>query len=234
MKHAALALFLVGTFAQSADAATATRNYGVSGFDRIRLDGDYRVTVTNGVAPFAKASGDPRGLDMVSLKVEGRTLVIRSNRSAGWGGYSGESAGPVEIAIGTHELNALYLNGAGGLIVNQVDGLKFDIAAQGAGMISVERVDVDQLSIALAGASSARLGGRTGKTTAIVRGMSLLDAEAMTAKDAVIGAEGPAIVKLTATETAKVDAAGVGSITLSGRPSCILKTKGSVSVSGCK
>jgi len=228
------ALVALGVIVQPAMAAAASRNYGVSGFDRIRLDGDYRVTVTNGVAPFARASGDPRGLDMVSLKVEGRTLVIRSSRSAGWGGYAGESAGPVEISIGTHELTALFLNGAGALNVNRIEGLKFDIAAQGAGMISVEQVDVDQLSVALAGATSARLGGRTGKTTAIVRGMSLLDAEAMTAKDAVIGAEGPAIVKLTATETAKVDAAGVGSITLSGRPSCILKTKGSVSVSGCK
>jgi len=67
-----------------------------------------------------------------------------------------------------------------------------------------------------------------------VRGSSSLDGEGLTVKDAVIGAQGPSIVKLTATGTAKVDAIGVAAVTLSGRPSCIVTTKGSASVSGCR
>ena len=86
----------------------------------------------------------------------------------------------------------------------------------------------------MAGAASARLAGKAGKITAMVRGMSGLDAEALVAKDAVIGAQGPAIVKLTVTQTAKVDAAGVASVTLGGRPACTVKVKGSASVNGCK
>lgn len=234
MIRSLLALLALASLAPPAAAATASRNYGVSGFDRIRLDGDYRVTVTNGMAPFARATGDPRALDMISMKVEGRTLVIRSNRASGWGGYPGEGSGPVEIAIGTHELSALFLNGAGSLAVNRVSGLKFEASAQGAGMIAIDQVEVDQFSIGLAGASSARLGGTVGKITAVVRGMSMVDGSALAAKDAVIGAQGPAIVKLVATRTAKVDAAGVGTITLDGRPSCVINTKGSVTVQGCK
>ena len=218
----------------AAPATAADRNFGVSGFDRIRVDGDYKVTLTVGVAPFARARGSMRALDPVVVVVEGRTLIVRSNRSASWGGYPSESAGPVEVLVGTHELTAAFVNGAGSLAINKVRGLKFEASAQGAGAIAIDRVEVDIFQLGLAGAASAKLAGKVGKLTAQVRGSSALDGEGLVVKDAVIGAQGPAIVKLTATGTAKVDAQGVAAVTLGGKPSCIVKTKGSASVSGCR
>ena len=227
-------LILAASLLSSAPALAADRNFGVSGFDRVRVDGDYKVNLTVGVPPFARASGATRALDPVDVVVEGRTLIVRSNRSASWGGYPGESAGPVEINIGTHELSAAFVNGSGSLSINQVKGLKFEASAQGAGSIAIARVDVDQLQLGLAGAASARLAGKALKLTVMVRGSSALDAEGLSVKDAVIGAQGPAIVKLTATGTTKVDAQGVAAIALSGNPSCTVTIKGSVSVSGCR
>ena len=227
-------LILAALLLSAAPAMAADRNFGVSGFDRVRVDGDYKVTLTVGVAPYAKAAGSARALDPVEVVVEGRTLIVRSNKSASWGGYPGESVGPVEILIGTHELTAAYVNGAGSLAINQVRGLKFEASAQGAGSIAIGQIDVDQFQLGLAGAASARLAGKALKLTAMIRGTSALDGEGLIVKDAVIGAQGPAIVKLTATQTAKVDAIGVASVALSGKPSCVVTTKGSASVSGCK
>lgn len=227
-------LLLVAAVCLSAPAAAADRNFGVSGFDRVRLDGDYRVTLTTGVAPFAKASGDTRAIDNLSLRVEGRTLIVRTSQSGNWGGYSGTSSGPITIAIGTHDLTAVQVNGGGSLTINRVEGLKFDATAFGAGAVAIEQVAVDQFSLALAGAASARLAGKVGKLTALVRGMAVLDGQALSVKDASVIAEGPATVRLTATETAKINAAGVGSVSLSGNPTCTLTTRGSATVSGCK
>ena len=227
-------LILAALLLASTPSFAADRNFGVSGFDRVRVDGDYKVNLTVGVAPFARASGSTRALDPVVVVVEGRTLIVRANTSASWGGYPGESAGPVEINIGTHELTAAYVNGAGSLTINKVRGLKFEASAQGAGSIAIAGIDVDDFQIGLAGAASARLGGKALKLTAMIRGTSALDGEALTVKNAVIGAQGPAIVKLTATETAKVDAIGVASVTLTGSPACTVSTKGSASVSGCR
>ena len=227
-------LILAAIFLSAAPATAATRNFGVSGFDRVRVDGDYKVTLVNGVAPYAKAIGSARALDPVDVVVEGRTLIVRANKSASWGGYPGESAGPVEVLIGTHELTAAFVNGAGSLAINQVRGLKFEASAQGAGSLSIGAVDVDVLQIGLAGAASARLAGKALKLTAIVRGTSALDGEGLVVKDAVIGAQGPAIVKLTATGTAKIDAQGVAAVTLGGKPSCVVTVKGSASVTGCR
>src|SRR6266566_729217 len=97
-------LFIVSaTFAFAAPADAATRNFGISGFSKIRVDGPYKVTVATGVAPYARASGSPAALDRLAIDVQGDTLVVHSDASS-WGGYPGADTGPVEVSTGTHDL----------------------------------------------------------------------------------------------------------------------------------
>jgi len=224
---------LIAASATASPVAAADRNYSVTSFDRIRLDGSYRVRLVTGVAPFARASGSQEALDGVAIDVQGRTLVIRSNRSS-WGGYPGRQTGPVEISIGTHDLAAAFINGSGSLSVDKVRGLSFDLAIQGAGTASIAKVDIDQLKVGLSGAASTTLAGRAPKMTAIIRGASMFDASALAAKDIVVGAEGPAIVKVNAISSAKIDANGTGSVEVTGGPACIVKANGSVVITGCR
>ena len=113
-------------------------------------------------------------------------------------------------------------------------GLGFDLAIQGSGSARIESADVDQLKLGMSGAGSARIAGRAASMAATVRGTSSLDAENLAIKDAVIGAEGPALVRASVSGTAKVDALGLASVTLTGAPSCETKTQGSATVSGCR
>ena len=223
------------TFAAlAAPADAATRNFGVSGFDRIRVDGPFRVTLATGVAPFASASSSSAGaLDGLALDVQGRTLVIRSNRKS-WGGYPGEATGPVEISIGTHELTAAWLNGAGTLAIDKLRGLAFDLAVHGSGAASVGAVDVDQFKVAVSGTAAVGLTGSAKKLTATVLGVSTLQAVALTSKDAIFTASGPATIRATVTETVKVNAEGPSTVDLAGSPACIIKAAGSASVTGCR
>ena len=110
--------------AAASPLAAAQRNYSVTDFTRIRVEGPFAVTLATNVAPFARASGSQRALDRVSLRVEGRTLVIRTDRSA-WGGAADEDAGPVTIAVGTHDLDQATLSGPGSLAIDRVRGLDF-------------------------------------------------------------------------------------------------------------
>ncbi|HUE79864.1 MAG TPA: DUF2807 domain-containing protein [Sphingomicrobium sp.] len=224
---------LAGLAFVAAPADAATRNFGVSGFDRVRVDGPFQVRLVTGVAPFANASGSAAALDAVAIDMQGRTLVVRNSRSS-WGGYPGEASGPVEIRIGTHELTAAWLNGAGSLAIDKVRGLSFDLSVQGAGSASIGAVAVDQLKIAISGTASASVAGAAPRLTAVVRGISTLDASGLTAKDAIIGAQGPATVKAAVTETAKVDALGAATVELQGRPACMVKSAGSATVTGCR
>ena len=118
--------------------------------------------------------------------------------------------------------------------IDKVRGLCFELAIQGAGSANIAQVDVDQLKVGISGAASTTLAGRAPKMTAIIRGASLFDASALIAKDIVVGAEGPAIVKVNADSSAKIDVNGTGSVEVSGDPACTVKASGSAVVTGCR
>jgi hypothetical protein len=219
--------------ALAAPAGAATRNFGITSFTKVRVDGPYKVTVATGVAPFARASGSGPALDRLTVEVRGDTLVVQTNKS-GWGGYPGESTGPVEVSIGTHELSNAWVNGAGALLIDRVTGLSFSLSVQGSGRAEIAAADADQLNVQLVGTASAKLAGNAKKLTALVRGISVLDATALAAHDGAIGAEGAGTIDANVSGEADIDASGPAVIRLTGRPSCTLRTSGSTDVSGCR
>jgi hypothetical protein len=228
------ALSLAALAALAAPAGAATRKFGVSGFDRIRVDGPFRVRLATGVAPFAQATASSSGaLEGVAIEVQGRTLIVRANRSS-WGGYPGEAAGPVEVSIGTHELTAAWLNGSGTLEIDKLRGLSFDLSVQGSGAASVAAIEVDQFKTAVSGTAAVSLAGRALKLTATVHGVSTLQAIGLSIKDATFSLSGPTTVRATVTETAKISARGPSSVELSGSPACTIKAAGSANVTGCR
>ena len=226
-------LLAAAIFAIAAPANAATRNFGITGFDKIRVDGPYKVKLTTGVAPFASASGSAAALDGLSIDVRDDTLIVHTNLDS-WGGYPGKDVGPVEISLGTHELSAAWLNGSGSLSINHVEGLKFGLSVQGSGSADIAQADVDQFSISVLGTASARLAGDAGKVTAVIRGISTLDAAKLSTKDATLGADGAATIAADISGTVKVDANGPATVRLTGGPSCTLQVSGSASVTGCR
>ena len=226
-------LLAAAILAAASPASAATRNFGISGFEKVRVEGPYKVRLTTGVAPFASASGSPAAIDKVAIEMRGNTLLVHSSSSS-WGGYPGRDSGPVEINLGTHDLSSAWLNGSGALQIDKVKGLKFDLSVQGAGSAAIGTVNVDQLNIAVVGTGSASLAGQAGTVTAVVRGVSSLDAANLAAKDATIGAEGTASVAARVSNSVKVDGSGAVTVRLTGGPACTLRVGGSATVSGCR
>lgn len=231
MNKAILGIVLLSTV--GSPAVAAERTLSVTSFDRIRVDGPFRVKLTTGVSPFARVTGSTQGIDAVSVDVQGRTLIVRGNPSS-WGGYPGKADGPIEVSVGTHELSAAWVNGSGSLAIDKVKGLEFDLAMQGSGSATIGNVAVDLLKIGMSGSASASVAGAAPKMTAIVRGTSSLDAGSLKVKDATVGAEGPAVVKFLASNSAKIDARGTSSVEVGGSPACTVKSEGSSTVSGCR
>jgi hypothetical protein len=86
----------------------------------------------------------------------------------------------------------------------------------------------------MGGTASARIAGHAGKLTAVVRGISTLDASGLAVKDAAIGAEGPATITADVSDSATVDGSGAITVRFTGNPACTLRVNGSAGVSGCK
>lgn len=216
----------------AAPADAATRNFGITSFTKIRVEGPYKVGLATGVAPFAKASGSPAALDRVAIEVQGETLIVHANPS--WGGYPGIDPGPVEVSLGTHDLTSATLFGAGSLSIDRIKGLSFGLTLQGSGAAEIGDVAADQMNVRIEGSGSAKLAGEAKKLTALVRGVSALNAKGLSTPDAAISVDGTATVDANVTDTARVDGWGAATIRLTGAPSCAVKVSGSTSVSGCK
>lgn len=217
----------------AAPAGAATRNFGITDFQKIRVDGPFAVRLTTGVAPFARATGSQNALDRVAIEVRGNVLVVHTNLDS-WGGYPGRDPGPVEVEVGTHDLSAAWLNGSGTLAIDRVKGLSFDLSVQGSGAGQIGQVSVDQLNVSIVGTASARLSGEAAKMTAVVRGISSLDGSALSTHDASLGADGAGTISAKVSNSVTVDATGPATVRLTGGPACTLRVSGSASVSGCR
>jgi Putative auto-transporter adhesin, head GIN domain len=213
--------------------SAATRNFGITDFQKVRVDGPFRVKLTTGVAPFARASGSPEAIERVAVEVRGDTLVVHNDIDS-WGGYPGRDSGTVEINVGTHDLSAAWLNGSGALSIDRVKGLSFNLSVQGSGAGEIGQATVDQLNVSVIGTASARLAGQAAKITAVIRGISTLDAAALSAHDATLGADGAATIAADVSDSVTVDAKGPATVRLDGKPACTLRVSGAASVSGCR
>ena len=227
--------FLAATLlAIASPASAATRNFGITSFEKLRIEGPYKVRLTTGVAPFARATGSAAALDRVAIEMRGNTLLVHANSSGWGGGYSGLDIGSVEIAVGTHDLTSVLMTGSGALQIDKIKGLSFDLSVQGSGAAAIGQVNVDQLKVGIGGSASASLAGRAWTMTAVVRGVSSLAAQDLATKDATIGAEGTATVDAKVTNSARIEGSGAMTVRLTGAPACTLRVSGSASVSGCK
>lgn len=214
-------------------ASAATRNFGVTGFTKVRVDGPFIVRLATGVAPFATATGGTAAVDRVAVDFQGDTLVVHRDINTN-SDFAGQDSEPVEISLGTHELSAAWLNGSGTLAIDKVKALTFNLSVQGSGVGTIGAAAVDQLNVSAIGAGSARLAGTAGRLTAIARGISSVDASALTVKDATLGIDGSGTMAAAVTNSVKVDANGPATVRLAGKPACTLKTNGAATVSGCR
>ena len=214
--------------------AAATRNLGITSFEKLRVEGPFRITLKTGIPPFARAVGSQSSLDRVSIEMRGTTLIIRNAQASTRNGDLGKDTGTVDIYLGTHELNSAWLTGSGTMAIDRVKGLKFDLSVSGSGGARIAQASVDQMTINVMGTGSAAVAGSADQVTANIRGISSLDAGGLAAQNALITIDGAATVDASVSNAVKVTADGPATIRLAGRPSCTLRITGSADVSGCR
>lgn len=226
-------LIAAATCALASPATAATRNFGITSFTKVRVDGPFIVRLATGLAPFAKANGSTTGLDRVAIDVQGDTLVVHRDINAS-SDFTGKDVQPIEVSLGTHDLSAAWLNGSGTLTIDKVKTLSFNLSVQGSGVGAIAAAAVDQLNVSAVGTASVKLAGTSARVTAVARGISSIDASGLTAKDATLGLDGSGTIAATVTNAVKVDANGPATVRLTGKPACTLRVTGAATVSGCR
>jgi hypothetical protein len=213
-------------FAAAVPAGAAERTYSITDFDRVQVDGPYRVTLTTGRSSAARAEGSTEALDHVSIDVQGGTLRVRRNRSA-WGSYPGAGAGPVTVTLTTRDLRNAAVVGSGSLDIDRARGLRVDLSVSGSGRLNVAAVEADNLLVGLLGGGRITLAGKAKQLKATVQGSGDLAAAGLSADDAQIASDTAGNVALSVARTARVTSTGAGDVEILGSPTCNVQAKGS-------
>ncbi len=218
-----IALFIAGP------AEAAERRYAVADFERIAVEGPYRVRLVVGGPSSAVASGSAQAIDAVSVDVQSGTLRVRRNGGA-WGSAQGRPPEPATITLVTRNLRSARVVGAGSLEISGGRGLRIDLSVEGPGRLAATGIQADNLSVGLRGSGAMVLTGSAKALTADVQGSGSLDAAALDADAITLLAATAGEISLTARRSATVTANGLGSVTVAGSPACTLRGPGAAEV----
>jgi hypothetical protein len=219
------AAFFALLLSAAAPAAAAERNYPVGDFDRIQVEGPYEVTLVTGGASAARGIGAEAALEGVTVEVQSGLLRIHPNRSA-WGGYPGDKAGPVRIAVSTRDLRLATVIGAGTLRIDRLRGLRADVSLSGSGHIDIARIDADTLNLGAIGSGRIAAAGSAKQVKATIQGSADLAAAGLAADDLVLNVETAGSVAISARRSAKVKSGGSGNVEVGGSPACTVTAIG--------
>ena len=219
MLRIATALSLVGAALATTPSLAAERGYSVIGFDKIKVEGPFTVIVVTGRSGSARASGSSAALERIAVSVQSGTLVIKPYKS-GWGGWPGEEPGPVTVRVTTPNLVSAALTGSGQLRINKVRGSRLGLFLAGSGQLNVDAVTIDRLTLVQSGSSQMTVSGTSLLADVSMSGSGSLRTDALSVGDLKLVARSSGSAVIAARRSAKVDASGSGSITVTGNPAC--------------
>lgn len=202
-------------------AMAAERRYSVASFERLRVEGPFEVRVTTGGPATGTAITDERTLDLLTLTVEGTTLIVRLSNVKGWGerGSTAVRTAPVVTLTTPLLRSALAVAGARVTIgAGKTD--RFDVAVNGAGRIAVTGLDADQVIATVIGTGAVSLSGAARETRLLLNGAGQIDSAALQTGDLTVRLEGTGDIRTAARYTATVTTSGLGRVTVAGKPRC--------------
>jgi len=211
-----VALLLLGAAAPRDDE----RVFMVGSFERIRVDGPYQVRVVDGASPAARAIGDRRSLENVSVRVSGSLLVVAPG-TRGWEESNSVARLPL-VEIVAPRLRAVTVNGGANIAVASMEAQQVGLGVNGAGTVSVDRVDAQRLQVTLIGTGSVKISGTAREARITSNGAGSVDARGLRADEAQIFAQSTGPIAIQARYLANVTASASGTVTISGGAKCIV------------
>jgi hypothetical protein len=163
----------------------------VAAFTSISTEGAYQIEVVSQQALSLELESDDNILPLISTDVSNGVLRIKSKR-----GYSVNR--PIVVKIGTPNIEAISVSGAGSFAVTGLKNDKFEIDSSGAPSITVS--------------------GETGTLNIEANGAGKIDAHKLRASNGTVEANGVAKVEVNASEQLNVTVSGPASVIYSGDP----------------
>lgn len=237
-----LALAGLAACSSSASAQTETRDYPLSGFDRVDLAAAGDVTITQGPRFSVHAEGDADAVGRLNPEVRDSTLVL------GWkkGLHVGRSRQKLRISVTMPRVAGAGLSGAGSVAVDQAEAPTVDAWISGSGKIAIARIRTETAALHISGSGDIAAGqieakmaalhisgsgrivtaGRADRIEAHVSGVGSIEAQKLAAHDGDLHMSGSGSIEAHADGAVNAQVSGVGSIDVTGGARCTSRKSG--------
>lgn len=224
MRRYVLAALLI---AAAAPACAAERDFPSAGFDKVDFGAAGSVDIHSGSRFAVHASGDPKWLDELNVRVVQGTLMIS------WLHQHinmGDHHNPLHIAIAMPRVAGVTLSGAGPITVDRAEGQDVSANLRGAGTIDIGALHAGHAQFEMVGAGKISAAGSAGSVDAHVRGVGAIEIGALAARAGRFDMSGTGSIKARVDGPADATMNGMGSIDVSGNARCTVHKHGLGSV----
>lgn len=213
--------------AQSVDAGpVTTKNYALTGFAGVEVEGPDDVTIRQGDTFSITAKGPKAILDQLEIQVDGPTLSIGRKREGFR--FSGRDDQDVEIAITMPRLSKIRLTGSASIDADRIDGDAVEAVVTGSGDLKVAKLNGKRADVTVSGSGDIEIGGGTITSGELsVTGSGDIDADGLAATTLEVSITGSGNIDAQATGKADIRILGSGDVKVSGGASCSTRQMGS-------
>lgn len=206
-----------------ASGTGASRAFAANGFTGIALKSSDDIDVRTGAAFSVQAEGDPKVLDQLDIRLDGKTLNVGRKTRVGmmW-----DKSGGAKIHIVMPRLTDATVGGSGTLRVDRVEG-KFGGVVAGSGNLDIAAAAADEASLTIAGSGDIAVAGRADKLDVSVAGSGDLRGQQFRAARADISIAGSGSVRANVSGPASISILGSGDVELHGGAQCKVSKIGS-------
>lgn len=192
-------------------SAQGTRNFNLTGFDKLSMGSAFRVEVQQGSKYSISTTGRSEDLDDLQATIKGDVLHL-GYKNNGWN----KNRKTVNVNITMPSLEAVDFSGACKANVAPFSGVRtMDIEVSGASQVNME-FSAPKVTFDLSGASSLILVGKGDILNGEVSGASSFKGRDFSAKTVNIDASGASSAAVVASNSLHADASGASSVRYSG------------------
>jgi hypothetical protein len=171
--------FYVGpTEPGSGKVITQTRDVGK--FDSIEISYPAQVFVSQGGEESVKVEADDNVLPGLKTEVRDNTLEIFYKVEDG---KHVRPSKPVKITIVVKDLKDVHFDGAGELSIDGLETDELNVSASGAGNLELNDITVENLSVSLSGAGNVSASGEAQRLDLVISGVGKFDGKDLHSQD---------------------------------------------------
>ena len=228
-KHATLIALSLG--AAPVLAADGQRTFNVGTYDVVIVEGDISVTIDNDAPPSAKASGNPKLLNMLQFDRNGQTVKIRLVPATQTVGV-GINMGTVQVQLAGRNVRKITVRGSGVASINTVKGTAAYFDLRGPGAISVGSLTSERVITLVNGSGRFSVAnGKISDASVKVNGTASVNMGDALIDTLNLSQAGAADTGFKVKSKATVSNSGSGKITITGTATCTVVQGGSGSIS---